>query len=126
LDVIYINNAKNILTAPAPRNHDADPVEFARKRLGFDPDELQCQILRSTARRGMLCCTRQWGKTTVSAAKAVHRAYTRPRSLVVVASPGARQSGLWMVKAAEMLGRLGIRKKGDGYNRLSLELPNGS
>jgi len=62
----------------------------------------------------------------VSAAKAVHRVYTRLGSLVVVASPGARQSGLWMEKAAEMLSRLGIRKRGDGYNRISLQLPNGS
>jgi hypothetical protein len=126
LDLSYPSRVKTIITSATPKNPDEDPVEFARTRLGFDPDKLQCEILRSTARRGMLCCARQWGKTTVSAAKAVHRAYTRPGSLVVVASPGARQSGLWMQKAAEMLRQLGIRKKGDGYNRLSLLLPNES
>jgi hypothetical protein len=103
-----------------------DPVEFARTRLKFEPDEVQCEILRSTARRGILNCTRQWGKTTVSAAKAIFRAFTESGSLIVVASPGERQSGIWMQRAAEMLGRLGIAKRGDGYNRLSLALPNGS
>ena len=41
------------------------------------------------AKRGILNCTRQWGKSTMAAAKAVHRAYTRPGSLVLVASPTA-------------------------------------
>jgi hypothetical protein len=60
------------------------------------------------------------------AAKAVHHVFTVPKSLVVVASPGARQSGEWMRKAAEMLARLDIPKRGDGYNKISLLLPNGS
>jgi hypothetical protein len=103
-----------------------DAVEFARTRLGLDADEFQSAVLRSTAKRGILNCTRQWGKTTVSAAKAVHRVFTVEKSLVVVASPGERQSSEWMRKAAEMLGTLGIRKRGDGYNKVSLLLPNGS
>jgi len=105
---------------------ELDAVEFARTRLKFEPDEVQCGILRSTAKRGILLCSRQFGKTTVSAAKAIFRAFTEPRSLIVVASPGERQSGIWMKCAADMLARLGIPKKGDGYNRLSLVLPNGS
>jgi hypothetical protein len=74
----------------------------------------------------LLNCTRQWGKSTVSAAKAVHRAYVQEGITVIVASPGMRQSGEWMKKAAEMLTRLDIPKKTDGYNRISLALPNGS
>jgi len=104
----------------------ADPVLFARTRLNFDPDPLQSEILRSTSRRGLLLCTRQWGKTTVSAAKAIHRAVTQPESQIVVASPGIRQSGVWMRCASQMLSRLGIPKKGDGYNRLSFLFPNNS
>ncbi len=53
-------------------------TEFVRTRLGFEPDELQAEVLESEAKRGILNCTRQWGKSTVAAAKAVHRAYTRP------------------------------------------------
>lgn len=103
-----------------------DIVDFVRLRLRFHPDDIQQTILRSAAKRGILNCTRQWGKTTVSAAKAVHRAFTVPKCLILVASPSLRQSGEWMRRAAEMLTRLNISRRGDGTNRLSLLLPNGS
>ena len=103
-----------------------DVVEFARKRLGFEPDEKQAAVLRSEAKRGILNCTRQWGKSTVAAAKAVHRAYTRDGCLVLVASPGERQSAEFLRKAAEMVRRLEIDIRGDGDSAISLLLPNGS
>ena len=112
--------------AQAPGRTPEDIVSFVERRLAFHPDEIQQTILRSTAKRGILNCTRQWGKTTVSAAKAVHRAFTVPKSLIVVAAPSLRQSGEWMRRAADMLARLKIRKRGDGNNRISLVLPNGS
>ena len=62
----------------------------------------------------------------MAAAGAVHRAFTVPKCTVIVASPGERQSGEWMRKAEEMLERLDIQPRGDGYNKLSLLLPNGS
>ena len=83
-------------------------------------------MLRSEAKRGILNCTRQWGKSTIAAAKAVHRAYTRPGSLVLVASPSRRQSAEFVRKAAEMVARLGIPVRGDGDNDVSLAFPNGS
>jgi len=101
-------------------------VEFARTRLGIEPDERQAEVLRSETKRGMLNCTRQWGKSTIVAAKAVHRAYTRPGSLVLVASPSHRQSGEFVRKAAEMVARLRIPVRGDGDNDVSLAFPNRS
>ena len=101
-------------------------VEFARRQLGFDADERQAGVLASEAKRGILNCTRQWGKSTVAAVKAVHRAMMRAGSLVVVASPTERQSGEFLRKAGELTARLGIRPRGDGKNALSLLLPNGS
>jgi Terminase large subunit, T4likevirus-type, N-terminal len=77
-------------------------------------------------RRGMLNCTRQWGKSTITAAVAVHRAYFEQGSLTVVLSPTARQSGELLRKASEFLRRLGIRPRGDGDNEISLLFPNGS
>ncbi len=65
-------------------------------------------------------------KTTVSAAKVVHRAYTVRNSLIVVASPCLRQSGEWMRRAAAMLLRLNIPPRSDGCNPISLLLNNGS
>jgi hypothetical protein len=103
-----------------------DAVEFARKRLGIEPDEKQAEVLRSESDRGILNCTRQWGKSTIVAAKAVHRAYTRPKSLVLVASPSYRQSGEFVRKASEMVSMLKIRPRGDGDNDISLLFPNGS
>jgi hypothetical protein len=103
-----------------------DAVEFARHRLEFEPDELQAAVLRSEAKRGILNCTRQWGKSTVAAAKAVHRAFTREGCLVLVASPGERQSAEFLRKAAGMIRKLGFAARGDGDNAVSLLLPNGS
>ena len=37
-------------------------IEFAERRLGFFPDEQQRLILTSDTQRGILNCTRQWGK----------------------------------------------------------------
>ena len=123
-------NYEQTLTIPAPEKRgDASPptaVAFARSRLGFEPDAKQQTVLESTSRRGILLCSRQWGKSTVSAIKAVHRAYTQPESLVVVASPSERQSAEWLRKAEMFVRKLGIRAKGDGDNAQSVKLPNGS
>ncbi len=105
-------------------------AEWIREKLGFEADEAQSRLLASKSRRGIVNCTRQWGKSTTVAAKAVHEAYTKPGSLTLVVSPGPegtpRQSGEFVRKAAEFLWRLKIRRKGDGDNEISLALPNGS
>jgi hypothetical protein len=114
--------AASPLAIPA---EDEDVVAFVRSRLGFDADERQAAVLRSRANRGILNCSRQWGKSSV-AAKAVHRAYTTPRALVLVASPTHRQSAEFVRKAAAMVRNLGIRPRGDGDNDISLLFPNGA
>src|SRR5438876_220735 len=70
-----------------------DTAEWVKKMLQFVPDEAQRRVLTSPRRRGILNCTRQWGKSTTAAAKAVHEAYTRAGSVTLVVSPTARQSG---------------------------------
>jgi hypothetical protein len=99
---------------------------FVRERLQFEPDEKQSLFLRERVRRGLLNCSRQWGKSTVTAAKAVHQAFCVPDSLVVVVSPTARQSGEFLRKAAGFSRRLGMRPRGDGDNEISLQFGNGS
>jgi len=110
----------------APEVRPLDAVEFARLKLGFEPDARQAEVLRSEAARGILNCSRQWGKSTVAAAKAVHRAWTRKGCLVLVASPSARQSRLFLRKAADMLRKMKIRPRKDADNPISLLFPNGS
>src|SRR3954447_20986984 len=40
-----------------------DAVEFARTRLGIEPDARQIEVLQSNSKRGILNCSRQWGKS---------------------------------------------------------------
>ena len=103
-----------------------DGVAFARRNLGFEPDAQQRLILGKRVRRGLLNCSRQWGKSTVAAAKAVHLAAITPGSLVLVVSPSARQSAEFVRKAGGFVQCLGIRQRGDGDNENSLALPNGA
>jgi hypothetical protein len=105
---------------------NSDAAAFVRKRLELEPDEWQIEVLRSNARRGILNCCRQWGKSTIAAAKAVHRAFTQEKKLVLVASPSKRQSAEFLRKAAGLVQKLGIRPRGDGDNETSLLFPNGS
>ncbi len=103
-----------------------DPVSFARVYLDLDPDAKQAEVLRSRAPQLILNCSRQWGKSTVSSILALHQAYYTPGSLVLVVSPTLRQSGELIRKIARYLPALGIRKKTDGVNLLSIQLPNQS
>jgi hypothetical protein len=105
---------------------ERDAAEWARRKLGFDADATQAATLRSESKRVVLNCTRQWGKSTVTAAKALHTATTQAGSLTLVVSPSGRQSGEFLRKASAFARRLGIPDKGDGDNEISLALPNGS
>lgn len=104
----------------------ADPVRFARQWLGFEPDEKQAIVLDPTIRRGLLNCTRQWGKSTIMAVKALHLACTQPGSNVVVLSPTEAQAGTFFEVVREFAVTLGIPPKGDGVHRHAVRLPNGS
>ena len=103
-----------------------DAVSFARELLGFLPDAMQEALLRCEAKQVILNCCRQWGKSTIVAIIAVYRAYSVPKSLVVVVSPTERQSAEFLRKAREFATKLGLTPRGDGHNRTSLLLPNGS
>jgi len=105
---------------------EEDPAEWVARALGLQADARQAQVLRSTGKRGLLNCSRQWGKSTITAAKAMHEAMHTPESLTLVVSPSARQSGEFLRKASGFARKLGIRAKGDGDNEISLALPNGS
>jgi len=101
-------------------------VSFATQKLQFHPDPHQSRVLDPSIRRGILNCCRQWGKSTTTAVKAVHHAFTQLGSLTLVLSPSARQSSEFLRKAKHFLKKLDIRPRGDGDNEISLLLPNGS
>ena len=102
----------------------SNEAEWVRRKLGFKADAMQSRVLETRRQRGLLNCCRQWGKSTLGAAMAVHQAYTISDSLTLVISPSARQSGEFVRKAARFLEKLGIQPKGDGDNEMSLLLPN--
>jgi hypothetical protein len=76
---------------------------FARDGVGFDPDSWQADVLARRARRLLLLCCRQSGKSTVSALLALHAALFE-RALVLVLSPTERQSAELLRKVRGFLG----------------------
>jgi hypothetical protein len=68
-----------------------DRVAFA-ERLGIVPDRWQQDLLRSSSDRVLLNCSRQSGKSTMSAVIALHRALYHPGSLILCLAPALRQS----------------------------------
>ena len=82
--------------------HVLDAAAFARERLGFNADSIQAQILEVGHTRGLLNCSRQWGKSTTMAVKAVHRAYVTPASQIMIVSHTQRQSNELMGKAEDI------------------------
>jgi hypothetical protein len=105
--------------------HALDPVRFAHA-LGFEPDAWQAGVLRSQSKRLLLLCSRQTGKSTVSALLALHRALYYPGSLILLVSPSLRQSGELFRKVSEWLTRLDVTPRLTEDNRLSLTLAGGS
>src|SRR3989442_15302548 len=88
LGVVWRNSlASKVWTGRAatekPAGEIMDAVRFARERLGFEPDEEQARALRG-GKRGIGLCSRQGGKSTVMAVKAVHRAVSAPGRLILV------------------------------------------
>ena len=65
------------------RDVPGDEGDWFRRLLGFEPDDLQERVLRSRSRHGILNCTRQWGKSTITAAMAVRQAYSQAESLTL-------------------------------------------
>ena len=106
--------------------YQLDPVAFAQEILEFTPDLRQREVLMAGAKRLLLNCSRQWGKSSTAAAVAAHRAFCYPGSLVVCVSPTERQTGELVRKIRGFLSRAGVALRGDGGNRVSLLLPNGS
>ena len=126
LFTFYENESESLWVRAAKKGGIPDRVRFAEEWLGFKPDAAQKKMLLSKAKRGILNCTRQWGKSTVAALMAVHRAFFYPGSLVIVASPTERQSAEFLLKARYFMQLLKIPVRGDGHHRNSLRFPNGS
>ncbi len=103
-----------------------DTVAFAEERLGFHPDPWQTKVMRSPSKQILLNCSRQAGKSTVTAIIGLHRALYRPRSLVLLVSPSLRQSRELFGKVQDFMKSLDTQPMLDEDNRLSMALGNSS
>src|SRR5215211_5939026 len=102
-----------------------DRMAFA-KELGIHPDAWQEDLLRSHSERILLNCSRQSGKSTMSALIALHRALYHPGSLVLCLAPALRQSQELFAKIVGFYRDLGRPTPAQSEQRLSLELENSS
>jgi hypothetical protein len=105
----------------------SDAVLMAR-RAGIVPDIWQSDLLRSDARQLILNCSRQSGKSTISAVLAVHEAIFTPNALVLLLSPSLRQSQELFRKIKDIYNALEspAMPKPIEESALRLELDNGS
>jgi hypothetical protein len=93
---------------------------------GLDLDPWQRGALRSRARRVLFNCSRQSGKSTVSAVLAVHTALTEPGALVLLLSPTLRQSSELFKKCLHVYRAAGRPVSPESETALSLTLDTGS
>ena len=102
-----------------------DPVEFSRY-VGIEPDEWQADVLRYEGKRLLLNCSRQSGKSTTTATKALHTGIYKPKSLILLVSPSLRQSQELFRKVKDAYEAMDTRPGLLEDNRLSMVLTNGS
>ena len=102
-----------------------DPVLFAQA-CEITPDPWQADLLRSTAARALLLCSRQSGKTTTTSLIALHCAVYTAGALVVVVSPSQRQSAEMLRTIKLLHGKLVGAPALVTESVLKLELANGS
>lgn len=101
-----------------------DRVAFM-KSLGYEPDKWQSDFMKSDNKRVLLNCSRQSGKSTVTAVLALHEAIYNAGSLVLLLSASFRQSLELYAKVIEGYLKLGNRKD-DNALATELKLANGS
>ncbi|MEM7481073.1 MAG: terminase family protein [Acidobacteriota bacterium] len=102
-----------------------DCIDLARG-AGIEPDNWQAQVLKSTSPRILLNCSRQSGKSTVTALLAVHTALYEADALVLLLSPSLRQSQELFRKALGLYQTLDRPIPAESESALRLEVENGS
>jgi len=94
--------------------------------LSFEADPWQREVLDSGAKKILLNCSRQSGKSSVSSILALHTAIFQPGSLTLMVSPSLRQSSELFRKFLGYLAEMDITPARNEDTKLSLKLDNGS
>jgi hypothetical protein len=92
--------------ASAVSGEKLSPVQLA-EACGLTPDAWQGNVLSSDAKQIILLCSRQSGKSTVSALLALHQAICISGSLALIVAPALRQSQETFRKVKDCLAQLG-------------------
>ncbi len=102
------------------------PSIWASEALGFYSDSWQAEVLDSSAKKIILCCSRQSGKSSISSILALHTALFQPGALVLMVSPSLRQSSELFKKFSGYLDHLDQKPARIEDTKLSLRLENSS
>jgi hypothetical protein len=103
-----------------------DPVWLARD-AGIEPDDWQARVLRSPSRQIILNCSRQAGKSTISAVLAMHCAVYTPRALVLLIAKTLTQSKeLFLKMKLPMMQLEEVPAEIEQESAIKIELDNGS
>ena len=102
-----------------------DPAKMMAA-CGLAPDPWQETLLRSAVPRVLLLCSRQSGKSTVTALLALHQAIYQPDSLILLLSPSLRQSQELFKKVQTVYRLLTVPAPLAAESALRYEFANGS
>jgi phage FluMu gp28-like protein len=102
-----------------------DPCILAQD-CGIQPDAVQSQLLTTTARKTLVLCCRQWGKSTTTALVALHEALYAAPAMVVVISPSQPQSTELFKKIHGFWQQLSGAPAANQESLTRMELANGS
>lgn len=100
--------------------------EWVRKMFDFEPFPKQIEVLDTAAKYLILCCNRQWGKSTIIACKALRHAITVPKQSIVVLSRTKDQAGELIAMVTDRALQLGYPLRRVLGQRYSFKFPNGS
>lgn len=115
--------------APLSITIPEDPVLFARDFFGFQAKEYQASLLRDNSKRIVVRWSRQAGKTTCIALRAIWFACMHPKTLTLIVAPTLRQSMIMADRIQDFLASLPKDKRTmliEKFQRTTIRFRNGS
>jgi hypothetical protein len=90
------------------------------------PDDAQARLLTTVSRKVLVCCCRQWGKSTTTALVALHEALYAAPAMIILISPSQPQSTELFKKLHRFWEHLPGAPEAKQESLTRLELANGS
>lgn len=106
-----------------------DPVVFVKDFFGFQVKEYQAELLRDKSKRIVVRWSRQAGKTTCIALRAIWFACVYRKTLTLIVAPTLRQSMIMSDRILDFLGGLSQERRSlliEKLQRTTVRFRNGS